>query len=374
MRLLDRYVLRELVVPLSYCLGGFLLFWIAFDLFAELSSFQDKKLLPADIFWYYVMIVPDFLVLVLPIALLLALLYTLTNFSRHNELTAMRAAGIGVWRISIPYFVVGLLLSLTSFALGELWVPQSADAADEILRARLPPKEGGLRRHQVRDLGFTNAREGRIWKIRVYNIQTAEMLHPEVFWAQPDGSRLYIKADNAFHTNETWTFSNVSVYRELSGTNSDLVPDLQTNLLAFPEFSETPEQIRSEIKVSNIMSLRATRRADLPIGEILNYLRLHPKPARSDGHWLFTKLHGRLASPWTCLVVVFMAVPFGMAAGRRNVFVGVAGSLTICFAYFVVQQLGLALGTGGYVVPWFAAWAPNLLFGTLGLILTARVR
>jgi lipopolysaccharide export system permease protein len=374
MRLLDRYVLRELVVPLGFCLSGFLLFWVAFDLFAELSSFQDKKLLPGDIFWYYVMIVPDFLVLVLPIALLLALLYTLTNFSRHNELTAMRAAGVGVWRISVPYFAVGFLLSLASFALGELWAPQSADAADEILRARLPPKEGGLNRNQVRDLGFSNAPEGRIWKIRIYNIQTAEMLYPQVFWAQPDGSRLYIKADSAVHTNEIWTFFNVSVYRELSGTNSDLVPDLQTNVLAFPDFSETPEQIRSEIKVSNIRTLRAARRADLPITEILNYLRLHPKPARSERHWLFTKLHGRLASPWTCLVVVFMAVPFGMAAGRRNAFVGVAGSLTICFAYFVLQQLGMALGTGGYVVPWLAAWAPNLAFGALGIILTARVR
>ena len=46
----------------------------------------------------------------------------------------------------------------------------------------------------------------------------------------------------------------------------------------------------------------------------------------------------------------------------------------ICFAYFVLQQLALALGTGGYVLPWIAAWAPNGLFAITGLALTWRVR
>ena len=44
----------------------------------------------------------------LPIALLLALLYALTNHARHNEITAMRAAGVSLWRLCVPYFVIGL--------------------------------------------------------------------------------------------------------------------------------------------------------------------------------------------------------------------------------------------------------------------------
>jgi lipopolysaccharide export system permease protein len=46
----------------------------------------------------------------------------------------------------------------------------------------------------------------------------------------------------------------------------------------------------------------------------------------------------------------------------------------ICFGYFVLQQLTLALGTGGYLPPWLAAWLPNLTFGLAGLLLTSRVR
>ena len=49
MRLLDRYLLRELLVPLGYCLGGFLIFWISFDLLTELSGFQEQNLTAADV-------------------------------------------------------------------------------------------------------------------------------------------------------------------------------------------------------------------------------------------------------------------------------------------------------------------------------------
>jgi len=85
-------------------------------------------------------------------------------------------------------------------------------------------------------------------------------------------------------------------------------------------------------------------------------------------------LQGRLAAPWTCVVVVLIAIPFGAASGRRNVFVGVASSLVICFAFFILQQVGLVYGATGRLPAWLGAWAPNLSFGLAGLILTDRVR
>jgi lipopolysaccharide export system permease protein len=85
-------------------------------------------------------------------------------------------------------------------------------------------------------------------------------------------------------------------------------------------------------------------------------------------------LAGRLAVPWTCLVVVLVALPFGVRSGRRSVLVGVASGIVICFVYFVLQQLALALGTGGYLPPWLAGWLPNLAFGLAGAVLTMRVR
>src|SRR5438034_11607688 len=103
MRLLDRFLLRELAIPLAYCLAGFLLFWISFDLFSELDDFQENHLLAKDILELYWVRLPDLLMIVLPVAFLLALLYTLASHSRHHEITAMRSAGISLWRICAPY-------------------------------------------------------------------------------------------------------------------------------------------------------------------------------------------------------------------------------------------------------------------------------
>ena len=74
MRLHDRYLFRELLTPLAYCLGGFLVFWISFFFFTELEHLREANLRLLDTLEYAAAKLPEFLVLVLPIALLLALL------------------------------------------------------------------------------------------------------------------------------------------------------------------------------------------------------------------------------------------------------------------------------------------------------------
>jgi lipopolysaccharide export LptBFGC system permease protein LptF len=201
------------------------------------------------------------------------------------------------------------------------------------------------------------------------------MTDVKVYPAGRDSSKPWeLRAERARRIDGVWTLYNVRVFKEAAEPNSPPVPTLRTNVLAVPEFSETPEEINSEIRIRDSMTLRAAKKADVPIKDLLNYLRLHPRLLHSDRCWLQTKLAGRLAAPWTCLVVVLIAVPFGAAGGRRNVFVGVASSIVICFVYFVLQQLGLALGTGGQLSPWLAAWFPNLSFGFAGLWMTSRIR
>jgi lipopolysaccharide export system permease protein len=371
MRLLDRYLLRELLVPLGYCLCGFLLLWITSDLITELGNLQDKKLHAGDIVAYYLVKAPEFLVLILPMALLLALLYALTNHARHHELTAIRAAGVSLWRLCLPYLFVGLLASVVLFAVNEFWVPQSTDTAELIL-ARRSPSNNKVNRDKLLKWGFTNSRAGRIWQIGVYDSRTGEMLNPKVFSKQPDGSYLLLSADRAVRTSQGWNFYHAAEYRYPAQPNALPILLLETNMLTKAEFSETLEEIRSEIKISSGNALSKAKRADIPIADIIDYLRLHPHPTQAAA--LYTKLYGRLAAPWTCLVVVLIAVPFGAASGRTNVFVGVASSILICFAFFVVQQISLALGAGGHVPAWLAGWLPNLVFGISGLWMTARVR
>jgi lipopolysaccharide export system permease protein len=362
-----------LLTPLAYCLGGFLIFWISADAFQKTADFQEARLRPLDIVEYYLAMTPEFLVTILPVVLLLALLYALTNHARHNEITAMRAAGVSLWRLCLPYFVVGLAVSGVLFGLNEWCVPRNADWSERILNRYVPKPDDARKQTVIRNFGFNNARSSRAWFMAEYHVKTAEMLKPQVNWTLPDGSSHRLYADRAIRTNHVWTFFNVAEYSQ-TDASAPLLPSFQTNELAMLEFDETPAEIQSEIKISSYQSFRNSRRADIPLRDILGYLRLHPNLSRADSSWLFTKLHGRLAMPWTCLVVVLIAIPFGAATGRRNLFVGVAGSIFICFAYFVIQQLCLALGAGGHLPAWLAAWLPNLIFGATGLVLTARVR
>jgi lipopolysaccharide export system permease protein len=372
MRLLDRYLFRELLTPLAFCLGGFLIFWISADAFKNMADFQDARLRLFDIVEYYLMRTPEFLVLILPMVLLLALLYTLTNHARHNEITAMRAAGVSLWRLCVPYLLVGLAASVVQFGLREWCVPRGWDRAERILN-RYVQKPEAAKRPASRIFGFTNARDHREWSWHEYHARAAEMLKPQVKCTLPDGSSRYLYAERAVRTNSVWTFFEVDEYSQ-ANTTAPLLRSLQTNVLAMPEFDETPEEIQSAIKISAYEGLPGAHTADIPLMDIWRYLRLHPLLRRADSSWLFTKLHERLAAPWTCVVVVLIAIPFGATSGRRNLFVGVAGSIFICFAYFVIQQVSLALGSGGHLPAWLAAWLPNLLFGGLGLVLTARVR
>src|ERR1035437_8784284 len=232
MRLLDRYLLRELLVRLGYCLCGFLIFWVTSDLFVTLGDFQRKGLVARDIAEYYLVILPEFLTLVLPIALLLALLSALPIPARPQEITAIRAAGVSLWRMSLPYLGVGFLASLGLFAANEFWVPTSVERAKAILKRHQAPDPNAPGRNEYRNVCFDNTRDGRRWRIGVYNSETGEMIDPGVYPIEPDSSKSWeLRADRARRINGVWTLYNVREFREASETNAPPVPVLRTNVL-----------------------------------------------------------------------------------------------------------------------------------------------
>ena len=255
MRLLDRYLFRELLTPLAYCLGGIVLLGDCFALFGDLEKLQERKLHFLDVVEYSVAITPEFLVLVLPITLLLALLYTLTNHSRSNEMTAMRAAGISLGgfarRISssanfergvVPHQRMGCP---TQFGLEKSYLGPLCPKAR---RHRIQKRSGQFRLHQrprpppvVHEPIPAGDRR---------NDQAAGQVEIA------EGSLLLLRADRAEHTNGVWTFYNVAEYSQADDT-APLVPALLTNVLAMPDFDETPRQIRSEIKISSYQGLNA---------------------------------------------------------------------------------------------------------------------
>jgi lipopolysaccharide export system permease protein len=369
MRLLDRYLLRELLIPLSYCFGGFVIFWTAVFLSNEMQEFQTRKLHGKDVLEYCLVTLPENFWIVLPVSFLLALLYALTNHARHHELTAMRAAGVSIWRLALPYFGVGFLFSGALFLINELWVPKSIQRAEQILNRYDKPVAG---RDWQRDLYFRNEAEQRTWHAGFYNFKTLTLSNLNVQWHLPDGSWQDIYADKGAWTGVGWHFETVQELNYKSA--SDALPKkILVPAADFP-FAESPQLFKSEQKIDSLSPAQAAKRPQLSIKEISEYFRLHPNVSAKKTALLKTQWHGRIAAPWTCLVVVLIALPFGAPSGRRNVFVGVAASIFIFFAYFILLRVGLTLGISGSLPPWLAAWLPNFLFAGAGIFLTLRVR
>lgn len=371
MRILDKYLLRQFLTPFGYCLGGFFVFWITFQLISELDEFQRAGLSIIDVAYYFIYTLPELLLRVVPLALLLAMLYAINNHNRHNEIVAIRGAGVSLWRISLPYFLVSLVCGGFLFYLNEYLMPDGAERAMALLRGDYGGKSAdGRSKDTVKFLTFKNAKANRAWVIEEYDPTACLMIRPHIEWESTNKTIYTLIAERGIRSNGVWTFYNVQILVYRSG---EAIPGRGfTNVLQVPEFTETPEQIKSEIKISSLTDLKQARGISLSLKEIKEYIRLHPDQRYNP--MLNTKFHVRLAQPFTCPIIVLIAMPFAGMGSRRNVFVGMASSVFIGFAYFVLQRFGEAAGMGGHLAPILAGWLPNIIFALFGLIMMIRTR
>ena len=112
MKLIDKYLLRNLMVPLGYCLAAFALIYVVFDLFDNMSDFIDAKTPLASVLQFYSLLMPSVLIFIAPVSLFLAVLYSLSHLTKNNELTAMRSCGVSLLRLMTPMIAVGLIASV----------------------------------------------------------------------------------------------------------------------------------------------------------------------------------------------------------------------------------------------------------------------
>ncbi len=385
MRLLDRYLLRELWIPFSYCLCGFFLFWLAFSLFGELEDLQRAELAFREVALLYLHRIPELLVVVLPVALLLAQLYALSGHARHNELAAARAAGLGLWRICAPHLATGALLSLALLAVNELWAAGRGMDAQALLALR----EG--REPPSGPLSFSDRRSGRRWMVESFHRGSARLegVHIEweldsrsldllgkhglglppgrrTFgqWPLEPGSRIDIKARSGRFAEGAWTFEDLEIWVRLPGpAGPRTLIHASYPVRSLPEFGELPRHLRTEDRIAGLDRTALAKEARVSLRDIADYRALNPLMPQARRAALDTQFHGRLAWPLTCLVVVLVSMPLAASGVRSSPMAGAAAGIGICLAYFLVMRAGLALGTGGALPPWLGAWLPNLLFG-----------
>ena len=115
MRTLDLYLVRRFLLCLGLAVVGLLLLAVIIDLTENIDTFIDFEARPGHILLYYFYRLPYWLIVPLPIAALLGSLFALTSLARHSEITAMKATGIGLYRLLTPVFLCGLAVAAGAF-------------------------------------------------------------------------------------------------------------------------------------------------------------------------------------------------------------------------------------------------------------------
>src|SRR5438067_98096 len=117
MKLLDRYTVRNFLQAYFYCIAGFLSIWLVFDISDNISVFIDKHFSLIHAIEFYLTQLPQILVILLPVSLLLALLFSLGRMSRTNEIVSMLTAGVSLSRFLLPLMAIGVATSLIALVL-----------------------------------------------------------------------------------------------------------------------------------------------------------------------------------------------------------------------------------------------------------------
>ena len=364
MKILSRYVLREFLVPLFYCMTGFVAIYVLFELFGSFSRLADAKLpLMTTVHYFCGYLAPHFKWLAPP-ALMLATLYTMWNFCRHSELVAMRASGVGFLMIARPILLVSLLVAAFVAWVGECYVPARAQWA-RVLRS----EKFDMQKVEIgRNVTYRDSDTGRTWSVD--RIGHDGVFHGvKVVLDRPGhATRLAnVMADEARWMDGEWWLSGVKVqHYDASGAETQSpTPELDSlSLRVFPQFREKPTDIMAQNRAWEFNSVR----------DKFRYLRRHRNLAEGRvREYTYDAWAGALA-PLACFVIVLLSIPAGVASGRQSVFKGVLGAIGMFFAFYALTILCMVAAQTGYLPPVAAAFLPHVVFLFAGVVLFRRQR
>jgi lipopolysaccharide export LptBFGC system permease protein LptF len=265
----------------------------------------------------------------------------------------MKAAGISVYRATLPALALGAAAALTMFAAMEYVLPSMNRVAKRdfnVIKGRPPEPSSLLDRKWV--LGGTGRLyhydyvEGRPGGITLYNLFVFNLT-----------SQHWELADLLHARRATW---NGVAYDLEEGWRRGLGPNG-----GFREFAQSrtreidpPTHFRQEERPADTLRWQELR-AHIAS---LEQLGLDVVPLR-------VQLHQKVAFPLICVVMTLLGIPFAFVVAKRGALYGVAASLMLAIVYWACQGIFDALGNNAYLPPLLAAWAPNLLFGGAGLYL-----
>jgi lipopolysaccharide export system permease protein len=367
----DRHLVREWLEILGLVLAatcGLLVMQVLYDDFRDFREWGAR----GWVFWEYLVItLPSFLAIVLPFALLISLLYVLGKLHRANEITAMRAAGVGFMRLTAPVWVIGLLCCGLSWWLNTTIVPWSVERSRAMKDALHFQHEStrGLSADNVGALysvAFDNRLARRMWFFNRFSQSTQHGYGVSVSELDPRRREF-----TRYVANEAWVDARDGGWIFVRGRELTFVPETGEltaskpfERLVKPNYHEEPE----------LMLLIDRKPIDLSLHELrqlIDYLEIeHSAKVVSYA----VRYYALIADTLGPLIVIAIAIPFAMTGVRVNPAVGVSKSIGLFALYYIFTTFAASLATKQIVDPVVAAWLPNIGMSALAAWFFTRMR
>ncbi|MCD6460314.1 LptF/LptG family permease [bacterium] len=363
MKIIDKYLIRRFMTPFLYCIFAFLILYITYDASINLDEFLKNKIGLHILLRYYFIKCPMIIVTSTPLAILLALLYDIGNMNRHHEIIAMRASGIHIDRIILPFLVVAVTCAVIIFFINDQFVCKYA-FEESVLKKQIFEGEKTVQYELWKNMPFRNPSANRDWFIESFNLETKELSGVIVREFGDDGEiNQKVIAKKAKWIDGQWLFLDGSIYfynkeglPQLSDEGQYREPKKFSKMLM--TYNVTPEDFentRKHLATMNFMSL-------------LRYLMLQNKNSRLYRSTL-VDLHNKIAFPFVCIIAVLVGIPFAIKTQRGGFIKGIGISMILFLAYYGISIISTMMGKNGFFTPFVAVWIPNVIFMIFGIFL-----
>lgn len=359
-RILDDYVLRDFLIYLAMVLVTFIILTLVFNVFELLNDILRNHVPTMTVGAYLISLVPTWTYIIAPLCVLLAVLITLGLMEKANEVTAMKATGISIYRVVTPLFVLSAALAVGMFFFNEYYLP-SVNRHQEALRNTIKgkPAQTFLRPDRMWIFG----EHSTIYYYELFDADRDTFGNISIFEFDRDTFAL---KKRIFAARARWepqlnrfVFEN-GWSRSFNGTAIEEFRPFEVS--TFTELTETPVYFKKEIKQYTEMNST----------ELSHYIQ-EMQQSGFDVVRLKVQWQKKFAYPLITLVMAVLAVPFSLRAARRGALTGVAVALGIAVIYFLTSGLFEAMGNLNQLPPALAAWAPDLLFALAGGYLILKV-
>jgi len=360
-KILDLYISRGFIVYFIWSLVACGTLFVLFTLFDLMDDIIRNEIGIGYIVEYFAFLLPQILMVIVPMSILLAVLINFGILEKNSEITAIKSGGWSLYRVAIPVFIIASGFCVCLFLIQDYVLPSANIRQDRLwnyIKGKPPQTSMYMQRKWI--LGEA----GRIYNYEYFNANQDSFVDLNIYDIDMEGSRILrrIHADRArIESNGSWVLENGWV-RGYDSQQPQFEP-IKTETFRFPEKA-------GYFKREMLQPKESSKLTYLELTNYISYLMNSGYNAIE----LQVELNKKISFPLSCLVMALLAVPFSFSIGKKGAFFGIGMSIAIAISYWGIAGAFEAMGTYGLLIPMLAAWAPNVLFGATGLVLLFTIR